>query len=200
MFYRRHLPHWFPDRSIICVTWHLAGSAPPVTPEMLTAENTGRIPFHVHDQWLDRCSSGQFWLRDERIARVVQDTVEYGAAVRHSYDFHAWAIMPNHVHAVVDPHVPMPDIMRWLKGRTSRIANRILGRCGLPFWQDESYDHWIRSARELADVIRYVEGNPVKAGLVSTEEQWAWSSARFRAGRQTTKNDGLPYRKVCPTT
>jgi REP element-mobilizing transposase RayT len=185
MFYRRHLPHWFPDRSIIFVTWRLAGSAPPVTPEILTAENTGRIPFHVRDERLDRCSSGPFWLRDERIARAVQDALQHGA-VRQSYDLYAWAIMPNHVHAVLEPHVPMPATMRRLKGRTSRIANRILGRSGQRFWQDESYDHWIRSPQELADVIRYVEGNPVKAGLVSTEEQWAWSSARFRAGGQTT--------------
>ena len=196
LFYSRHLPHWFPDRSIIFVTWRLAGSAPPSTPEILTAENTGRIPFHVRDQWLDRCSSGPVWLRDERIARVVQDALQFGATVRHSYDLYAWAIMPNHVHAVWKPHIPMPDIMRWLKGRTSRIANRVLGRSGQAFWRDESYDHWIRSPRELEEIIRYVEGNTVKAGLVSAEEQWAWSSARFRADDtvgQSTKSDGLPH-------
>jgi len=179
LFYRRHLPHWFPDRSIIFVTWRLAGSSPPSTPEILTAENTGRIPFCVRDRWLDECSSGPFWLRDERIAKIVQDALQHGATV-HSYDLYAWAIMPNHVHAVWEPHIPMPAIMRWLKGRTSRIANRVLRREGRAFWQDESYDHWIRSPRELADVIRYVEGNPVKAGLVCAEKQWAWSSARFR--------------------
>jgi hypothetical protein len=32
--------------------------------------------------------------------------------------------------------------MRWLKGRTSRVANRILGRTGTAFWQYESYDHF----------------------------------------------------------
>ena len=181
VFYRRRLPHWFPDRSIIFVTGRLAGSAPPSTPEILTAENTGRIPFHVRDQWLDQCSSGPFWLQDARIAKIVQDALQYGAAVSRSYDLHAWAIMPNHVHAVWEPFIPMPAIMRWLKGRTSRIANRVLGRSGRAFWQDESYDRWIRSPREMEDAIRYVEGNPVKAGLASTEEQWAWSSARFRA-------------------
>jgi len=81
---------------------------------------------------------------------------------------------------VWEPHIPMPAIMRWLKGRTSRIANRVLGRSGGAVWQDESYDHWIRSSRELEEIIRYVEGNPVNAGLVCAEEQWAWSSARFR--------------------
>ena len=48
----------------------------------------------------------------------------------------------------------------------------------MPFWQEESFDHWLRSAEELREAIDYVEGNPVKAGLVETKEQWAWSSAR----------------------
>ena len=79
MFYRRHLPHWFPEQSIIFVTWRLAGSAPPISPEILTVENTGRIPFHIRDHWLDRSISGPFWLRDTRIASMVQDVLRYGA-------------------------------------------------------------------------------------------------------------------------
>jgi REP element-mobilizing transposase RayT len=67
--------------------------------------------------------------------------------------------------------------MRWLKGRTSRVANQILARTGKPFWQDESFDHWVRSPEELQDLIHCVENNPVKAGLVETKEQWPWSSA-----------------------
>ncbi len=195
MFYRRHLPHWFPDHSIVFVTWRLAGSDPPITPEILTMENTGRVPFYVRDEWLDRCSSGPFWLRDERIACIVRDAIQYGAAVRRSYNLYAWTLMPNHVHVVWEPLIPMPQIMHWLKGRTGRIANRVLGRSGRAFWQEESYDHWIRSAGELDEVIRYVEDNPVKARLAVTAEQWAWSSARFRdsEGEQTTQNDGLPH-------
>jgi hypothetical protein len=66
----------------------------------------------------------------------------------------------------------------------SRVANRVLGRTGLPFWQDESYDHWIRSSDELQEIIVYVENNPVKAGLAEAAEHWPWSSARFRSGRR----------------
>ncbi len=93
--------------------------------------------------------------------------------------------MPNHVHVVFEPNVPLRSIMCWLKGRTARAANRILGRTGTPFWQDESYDHWIRSGKELEEVIGYVECNPVHAGLVKAEEEWPWSSARFRADDKT---------------
>ena len=94
------------------------------------------------------------------------------------YHLHAWVIMPNHVHVVLEPRVAMPSIMRWLKGRTGRMANRILGGTGMSFWQEESFDHWLRSEEELQEAIEYVEGNPVRAGLVETKEQWAWSSAR----------------------
>jgi REP element-mobilizing transposase RayT len=85
--------------------------------------------------------------------------------------------MPTHVHAIFRPQTPMPIIMRWLKGRTSRVANQILGRTGTAFWQNESFDHWIRSTEELQYLIEYVENNPLKAGLVKTKEQWQWSSA-----------------------
>jgi putative transposase len=63
--------------------------------------------------------------------------------------------MPNHVHVVLQPQTAMPPSMRWLKGRTARVANQILGRTGKPLWQDESFDHWVRSAEELEYLIEY---------------------------------------------
>lgn len=78
----------------------------------------------------------------------------------------------------------MPEIMRWLKGRTARVANRLLDRTGTAFWQDESLDHWARSADEVRYLIRYVENNPVRAGLVAFKEQWPWSSATSGAARR----------------
>lgn len=123
-FYRRRLPHWIPERSIVFVTWRLAGSVG--TPLRLL---------------------------DAQIAAVVADALQHGRAVRHFYHLHAWVIMPDHVHVPWEPRVDLASIMRWLKGRTGRVANRILGRTGLPFWQDESFDHWIRSTEELRDLI-----------------------------------------------
>jgi putative transposase len=179
--YRRRLPHWIPDHAPVFVTWRLAGSMPPANPDILTVENTGRASFRIRDERLDRSTYGPFWLRDPSIASIVKDALLYGEATRHFYSLHGWVIMPNHVHVVFDLHSALPTIMRWLKGRTGREANKHLGRTGMPFWQDESYDHWIRSAEELHDVIAYVEDNPVKAGLVDVKEQWPWSSALRKA-------------------
>jgi REP element-mobilizing transposase RayT len=85
--------------------------------------------------------------------------------------------MPNHVHAVIEPLVPVVKITKSIKGFTSRGVNRILKRTGEPLWQDETYDRWIRGPEERNRIIRYVEENPVAAGLVETAEQWRWSSA-----------------------
>ncbi len=183
LYYRRRLPHWIPDGAVIFVTWRLADSSPPVRPAILTAEDTGRTP--RHDEIADYERMGPRWLRQPRVAQIVENALWYGETARGFYSLYAWVIMPNHVHAVLQPKAALPSTMRWLKGRTGRVVNRVLGRTGLPFWQDESYDHWIRSGKELQEVIAYIENNPVKAGLVEAAEQWPWSSARFRADDTT---------------
>jgi putative transposase len=55
-------------------------------------------------------------------------------------------------------------------------ANLIVGRTGLRFWQDESCDHWVRDGQELERIVRYIEGNPVRAGLIERAEMWPWWS------------------------
>lgn len=195
LFYRRRLPHWIPEDAIVFVTWRLAGSSPPPNPALLTAENTGRAPFYLRDEELDRWRDGPLWLQDSRVASMLVQALQHGATIRHFYQLHAWAVMPNHVHVLFEPRVELPHIMRWLKGTTGRRANRILGRTGLPFWQDESYDHWVRSAKELRDVISYVEENPVKAGLVDVAERWPWSSAWGMADDATRSS--APQSPVC---
>jgi hypothetical protein len=185
-FTRRHLPHWIPEETPVFVTWRLAGSLPPQAD--LTDDKTRSSvprPFLQHDEQLDRAPSGPVCLQDSRVARVVVDALLYGETVRGFYQLHAWVVMPNHVHAILQPHAAMPTVMRWLKGRTSRVADQILGRTGTALWQDESFDHWIRSAEELSDQIEYVENNPVKAALVGSKEQWRWSSA----GGETDDNN-----------
>ncbi len=85
------------------------------------------------DERLDRSVCGPMWLREPRITTIIEDALLYGEATRSFYLLHAWVIMPNHVHVVFEPHIALPTIMRWLKGRTSREANKHLGRKGNAF-------------------------------------------------------------------
>jgi putative transposase len=184
MFYRRKLPHWQPEPALggfFFVTWRLAGSLPRYLdrqPRKPKPETAGRV-FVIRDRHADRAASGPIWLRDPRIAHLLQNALQYGERERYFYNLRAWVIMPNHVHVLLEPKVPLATITRWLKGSTARQANEILGRTGNTFWQNESFDHWVRNEEELNRIVRYIEYNPVTAALVKTPEDWPWSSARL---------------------
>ena len=74
--------------------------------------------------------------------------------------------MPNQVHLLVTPRIPIAKLTRRLKGYTAREANRLLGQMGEAFWQPESCDHWVR-----------IENNPAAAELAVLPEGYPWSSA-----------------------
>lgn len=137
--YRRKLPHFHPGNACLFITWRLAGSVPG--------------------------KSGPLWLMDSRIADLVARAIIVGERERHFYELYAWAVMPNHVHLLIFPLVQVSVLMRWLKGSTARRANQALGRTGHRFWQDESFDHYLRSSNEVGKFTNYIESNPVSAGL-----------------------------------
>ena len=110
------------------------------------------------------------------------------SALRHFHDdryyLAAWCVMPNHVHAIFTPissWIPSSILHSW-KSFIAHQANKLLRRSG-SLWERESFDHLIRSVEHFDAFIRYVEDNPVKAGLCRIPENWPWSSARFRVDR-----------------
>jgi len=128
------------------------------------------------DRLLDRATDGPVFLQQHEIAQVVIDALHDCEARFHRYELHAFAVMPNHVHLLVTPHVPAGKWLGPLKGFTAHQSNRILGKHA-PFWQDESYDHLVRDEAEFRRIHSYIENNPVKAGLVRSAELFPWSSA-----------------------
>jgi REP-associated tyrosine transposase len=128
------------------------------------------------DRRLDMPCSGPKHLRQAVIAQIVVSSIHKGVELAH-FDLIAYVVMPNHVHLLVLPRTAPERMLKSLKGSTARKANRALGRTGEPFWQKESYDHWVRDRPELENIRAYIENNPVKAGLVRTPEDFPWSSA-----------------------
>jgi type I restriction enzyme R subunit/putative DNA methylase len=178
-FYQRaYLPHWHPENSAIFLTWRLFGSAPPTPPECRDLPAGKR--FVAEDRALDR-ATGPHHMQNPAIARVVASAIKYGADPLRLYDLHAWVVISNHVHMLIEPHVELRRIIESIKRYSAREVNKILGLTGQPFWQIESYDHWVRTNEEFDNIIRYIEDNPVKAGIVANPEDYAWSSAGSEA-------------------
>ena len=178
-FYRRNLPHWQPEGESIFLTWRLYGSLPRGTGTPACVPSPGR-QFVLVDRLFDAASSGPLWLKEPHIAQQVVAAIHRGATDLNQYKLHAYVVMPNHVHLLISPQIPVSRITKGLKGITARAANQFLHRTGQPFWLDESYDHWVRNTKQFHRITEYIENNPVTAGLVSHAEDWPWSSAQSR--------------------
>lgn len=129
------------------------------------------------DRLLDETRTGPQYLSMPEVAEVVVATLKRGDAMHGHYELHSYVVMPNHVHMLVTPRVIRARWLGPLKGFTAFEANKILGRRGEAFWQGESYDHLVRRNGELGRIQRYIENNPVKAGLSVEAEDFRWSSA-----------------------
>jgi len=175
--YSRRLPHWHPDATSLFLTWCLAGSLPRNRFPPPHHAASGKA-FAYIDRFLDQASFGPSWLRQDAIAQLVVSALHFSSETLHQYNLHAYVVMPNHVHMLVTPHAPTPDFMRTVKTFTAREANNLLDRTGQPFWQHESYDHWVRNDEQFQRIDRYIHENPVRAGLVSNSEDYRWSSAQ----------------------
>jgi len=105
---------------------------------------------------------------------MVVDAIHYRSGS--GYELHSFVVMANHVHLLITPAIDVSLLTKSLKRFTAREGNRMLGRTGHPFWQDESYDRLVRND-EFRRIARYIEMNPVKAGLVASPEEFRWSSA-----------------------
>jgi REP element-mobilizing transposase RayT len=180
-YYERNLPHWHPPAKDIFMTWRLHGSLPASIqlPNASGASRTEGERFRALDRVLDRGRSGPLWLKDDRVAGCVMAALQTGRA-KHLFHMHAFVVMANHVHCLLEPAAPVSEITKVMKGATARDANKILGLTGQHFWQDESFDHWIRNTSEWTRVREYIEQNPVTAGLVLHAKDWPWSSAARR--------------------
>jgi REP element-mobilizing transposase RayT len=172
---RRRLPHLEVIGQSQFITFRLHDSLPPWRP-FPAANLTSGQAFLTMDRLLDQARCGPTFLRQQAIAEIVLASLKHGSKIE-QYELHAWVIMPNHLHLLLTPRVRLSKLLGSLKAVTGKRANLLLQRTGRAFWQDESYDHLVRSGDEFRRIERYIENNPVNAGLARSPEAYGWSSA-----------------------
>jgi len=98
---------------------------------------------------------------------------------RNAHDRHGWAIgryviMPDHVHffcrAELDAKSLPIFMQKWKQWSSKRMARelKVVGRV----WQEEFFDHVLRSCESYSQKWDYVKENPVRAGLVKKSDDW----------------------------
>lgn len=119
-----------------------------------------------HDH-LDTCH-GACVLKQPELATIVGDSLKFADGDR--YDLTDFVVMPNHVHLLAsffDEEGMLKQCESW-KHWTARQINLALGQKGR-FWQQDGFDHLVRSEEQFLHFRRYIQRNPIKAGLVDGE-------------------------------
>ncbi len=94
----------------------------------------------------------------------------------------AYCLMPNHFHLALWPRED-GDVSRWMHWLMTTHVRRHLGRYRSSghVWQGRFKAFPIQEDEHLLAVLRYIERNPLPAGLVGRAEEWPWSSLRWLA-------------------
>jgi putative transposase len=105
------------------------------------------------------------------------------ACAAHDLSVHAYVLMDNHVHLLATPlgDASLSRAMQAVGRRYVRWFNRRHGRTGT-LWEGRFRSSLVEADRYLLACQRYIESNPVRAGIVETVADWPWSSHRHHVG------------------
>ena len=175
---RRHLPHVCQEGVVYFITYRLNDSIPqsrldcwryqlqrwlenhPPPHSATELDRIRELSIRRIERFLDRghgsCMLRHCWAQDA-VEEVMlrRDGIEYLLG--------DYVIMPNHVHALLQPlhKVELSTLLGPWRSISAKAINRRLGRTGA-LWQDEPFDHVVRSPDSLLRFRRYVRDNSLK--------------------------------------
>ena len=190
---QRRLPHWCQGGTVSFITWRTWDSMPAhvlagwlaqreawlrqhgIDPlredwetclQTLPNNITAEFKRHISDRWNDHLDAlhGAGVRRRAELARMVADSLSHFDGER--YVLSDYVVMPNHVHLLAafgDKEGMLRQCQSW-KHYTAGKINRALGRKGR-FWQQDGFDHLVRSAEHFEHYRSYIAENPIRARL-----------------------------------
>lgn len=130
------------------------------------------LPMHV----IQRGNNRQVCFNDSSDRR--RYLADLGESLRrYEVALHAWVLMSNHVHLLVTPRQPgtLSCMMQLLGNRYVRWFNLRHERSGT-LWEGRFRASLVESDAYLLACMRYIELNPVRAGMVRAPDKYRWSS------------------------
>jgi putative transposase len=104
------------------------------------------------------------------------------ACKAHNCDLHAYLLMTNHLHLLITPHTEqgLSKVMQKLGRYYVQYFNHCYQRTGT-LWEGRYKATLVDSESYLLTCMRYIELNPVRAGMVTHPSDYRWSSYHFNA-------------------
>ena len=192
LIYEHCRPHWSQAGAVVFITFRTHDSIPREVVDRWEREKQAWLTSHGHinilhwsevvpklteadriefqrtfqrcrEEYLDTCH-GACFLRRPEVAQIVADSFLHFDGVR--YRLGDFVVMPNHVHllAAFATASGMKDqCASWLR-YTARRINQATHRSG-KVWQQEPFDHLVRSPEQYHYLREYIADNPLKARL-----------------------------------
>lgn len=182
---RGYLPHFDSAETIQLITFRQADSLPEHQVQIWNAlvskrnalpQSERRRLVKLLDTYLD-AGHGSAVFREDFPADLMQNALLHFDAKR--YHLHAWVVMPNHVHVLVELNCGY-GLSKITHSWKSFVGHELKEWTLGPLWQEDYYDRFIRNEEHYHRAVEYIECNPVSAGLCKTPGDWRFSSARFR--------------------
>ena len=135
------------------------------------------VPAHVIQR--GNCRQPVFYDRSDYTAYL--DWLTEGAR-KHGCAIHAYCLMTNHVHLSITPDTPdaVSRTIQYVGRHYVPYINHTYGKSGT-LWEGRHKGCLVASEIYLLTCMRYIELNPVRAGMVNTPLQYSWSSYRANA-------------------
>lgn len=133
--------------------------------------------YHVYDRGNNR---QRIFLDDKDCTMFMGRAFKYAEECK--VQIHTWVIMPNHFHFFVTPltHKGLSHFMQYLKAAYGYHFNSRYKRTGT-IWESRYCSLPVQSTRYALHIYRYIELNPVRAGLVRGPRKYHWSSYHTNA-------------------
>jgi putative transposase len=193
----RRLPHWSQAGTLTFITWRTNDSIPASVLRQWRVERCRWLRAHqidadrpdwriqlatmdrnvqdefrrlFSDRWHDALDAGHgdCVLRNPELAEIVANSLKHFDGER--YVLTDFVVMPNHVHllAAFENETAMLAQCESWKHFTAAQMNRWLGRKGR-FWEQDGFDHLVRSPEAFAYLRQYIAENPQRARLAATD-------------------------------
>lgn len=147
-----------------------------------------RIQDHtLHYHIIVRCNNQEFHFEKEDDFQLYLNTLSF-VQKKHQYRLFNYELMNSHVHLFLQPSktIPLEKTMLLINWKYARDYNRRNKRKG-HFWLDRYKSMPVDTDRYALALMRYMNRNPIRAGMVKTPGEWKWSGFSFYGNGKENK-------------
>ena len=135
------------------------------------------VPYHI----INRGNNRQSIFFDDKDYSFFMKLLKDGKK-KYKIKIYGYVLMKNHIHLLMEPleKDELPGYLRWVCGKYTQYINYIYKRTGT-LWEGRYKSAIIGSGEYFLRCLRYIDMNPLRAGIIRQLGEYQWSSCNYYA-------------------